>query len=46
MVLGDKVSEAPAAASSDRPLDWLKAIVCLALSSGLVFILISAVPAT
>jgi cytochrome b len=46
MVLGDKVSEAPAAASSDRPLDWLKALVCLALSSGLVFILISAVPAT
>jgi len=46
MVLGDKVSEVPAAASSDRPLDWLKAIVCLGLSSGLVFILISAVPAT
>jgi len=46
MLLGDKVSEAPAASSSDRPLDWLKAIVCLGLSSGLVFILISAVPAT
>jgi cytochrome b len=46
MLLGDKVSEVPAAASSDRPLDWLKAIVCLGLSSGLVFILISAVPAT
>jgi cytochrome b len=46
MLSGDKGSEVVAAASSDRPIDWLKAIVCMALSSGLVFLLINATPSS
>jgi cytochrome b len=44
MVWGDKSSESPAVSSLDRPLDWLKALVCLALGAALVFVLINAVP--
>jgi cytochrome b len=44
MVLGDKNSELPAVSSADGMLQWLKALVCLVVSSGLVFLLINAAP--
>lgn len=44
MVLGDKFSDAPAIPSHDRWMDWLKALVCFAITSGLVFVLITAAP--
>ena len=46
MLWGDKSSESPATSSLDRPLDWLKALLCLALAAALVFVLINAVPAS
>ncbi|ALK90784.1 cytochrome b/b6 domain-containing protein [Limnohabitans sp. 103DPR2] len=46
MLWGDKSSESPATASLDRPLDWLKALLCLALVAALVFVLINAVPSS
>lgn len=42
MLLGDKASAVPAISSTDRPLDWIKALACLALASVLVFLLINA----
>lgn len=42
MVLGNKMSAEPANTSSDKPRDWLKALVCFALAAGLVFFLINA----
>ena len=44
MLLGDKSSVAHAPSSLDGVGQWLKALVCFAISSGLVFFLISAVP--
>ncbi len=44
MVLGDKNSAVPAISSADDILQWLKALVCLVVSSGLVFLLINAAP--
>jgi cytochrome b len=46
MLWGDKSSETPAISSLDRPRDWLKALLCLALAAGLVFALINAVPSS
>lgn len=46
MLWGDKSSESPANASLDRPRDWLKALLCLALVAALVFVLINAVPSS
>jgi cytochrome b len=46
MLWGDKSSASPATSSLDRPLDWLKALLCLALAAALVFVLINAVPAS
>jgi cytochrome b len=46
MLWGDKSSESPATASLDRPRDWLKALLCLALVAALVFVLINAVPSS
>ena len=40
MLQGDKPTETPAIASNDSLRDWLKALACLAVSSGLVFLLI------
>jgi cytochrome b len=42
MLQGDKTWPVPSVSSADRPLDWLKGLVCLALASGLVFVLINA----
>jgi hypothetical protein len=44
MLLGDKSSVAHAPSSLDGVGQWLKALVCFAISSGLVFLLITAVP--
>jgi cytochrome b len=41
MLRGDKTSAAPSIPSSDTGRDWLKALVCLSVSSGLVFLLIN-----
>jgi cytochrome b len=46
MLLGDKASAVPATSATDRPLDWIKALACLALSSALVFLLINAAAAS
>jgi hypothetical protein len=44
MLLGDKSSEVFAPSSQDGVGHWLKALVCLGISSGLVYLLITAVP--
>jgi cytochrome b len=41
MLQGDKPTDTPAIASSDTGRDWVKALVCLAVASGLVFLLIN-----
>jgi cytochrome b len=41
MLQGDKPTDTPALASRDTGRDWLKALACLALASGLVFLLIN-----
>ena len=46
MLWGDKPSETPAISAMDRPIDWLKALLCLALAGALVFVLINAVPSS
>lgn len=46
MLWGDKSSESPATSSLDRPRDWLKALLCLALVAALVFVLINATPSS
>jgi hypothetical protein len=40
MLQGDK-PDTPAIASSDTVRDWVKALICLAVASGLVFLLIN-----
>ena len=44
MLLGDKTSEVLAPSSQEGVGQWLKALVCLGISSGLVYLLITAVP--
>jgi len=44
MLLGDKSAEVLAPSSQEGVGQWLKALVCLGISSGLVYLLITAVP--
>jgi cytochrome b len=44
MLLGDKSSEVLAPSSQEGVGQWLKALVCLGISSGLIYLLITAVP--
>ncbi|MEO0029838.1 MAG: putative Ni/Fe-hydrogenase B-type cytochrome subunit [Pseudomonadota bacterium] len=44
MLLGDKASDVSAPSSQEGVGQWLKALSCLCISSGLVYLLISAVP--
>jgi cytochrome b len=44
MLLGDKTSDVSSPSSQDGVGQWLKALVCLGISSGLVYLLITAVP--